>query len=70
MKKEIFKHKENDFLWKPTYEWYLKTAGIILVVLAVIFFVFNIILQPYMREINPVLTPWLVNDTNAKVMVK
>ncbi len=45
--------------WKPTYKWMGVTAGIILAFLIISFFVLNIVLKPYMREIPMDVTPWL-----------
>ena len=45
--------------WKPTYKWMGITTGIILTILIIMFFVLNILLKPYMREIPPEITPWL-----------
>ncbi|MCA6069524.1 MAG: hypothetical protein LE180_00105 [Endomicrobium sp.] len=36
--KKTLKHKESNVLYKPTYEWCLKTATIVLVSLAIVFF--------------------------------
>ncbi|MDR3256966.1 MAG: hypothetical protein LBT18_04925 [Endomicrobium sp.] len=49
----------NDILWKPTYKWYVKSIGIVLGILIITFFVLNIVLKPYMRNINHEITPWL-----------
>jgi len=46
-------------LWKPTWKWQLKTLAIIYSVLIVLFFVLNIVLKPYMRQIPKDITPWL-----------
>ncbi|MDR3253550.1 MAG: hypothetical protein LBT07_01120 [Endomicrobium sp.] len=63
------KDDENNILWKPTYKWYAKTAGIVLGVLVVVFFVLNIVLKPYMRDIDPDITPWL-NKSNKSTAVQ
>ncbi|MDR3306825.1 MAG: hypothetical protein LBS61_04070 [Endomicrobium sp.] len=59
--------REKDVLWKPSYEWYLKIFAIVLGTLTVLFFTLNIVLKPYMRQINPELTPWLNGGNSNKV---
>ncbi|MDR2251553.1 MAG: hypothetical protein LBD98_01765 [Endomicrobium sp.] len=59
--------REKDVLWKPSYEWYLKTFVIVLGTLTFLFFTLNIVLKPYMREICPELTPWLNGKNLSKV---
>jgi hypothetical protein len=36
--KRTLKYKESNVLYKPTYEWYLKTVAIVFVSLATVFF--------------------------------
>ena len=50
---------ENDAPWKPTYKGMAIAAGAILIALTIVFFVLNIVLKPYMRELPKELTPWL-----------
>ncbi|MCL2144928.1 MAG: hypothetical protein FWH43_05510 [Endomicrobia bacterium] len=45
--------------WKPAYKWMGITAGAILFFLVIMFFVLNIVLKPYMRELPSEITPWL-----------
>jgi hypothetical protein len=52
---------EPDF-WRPTYKWYAKVFGIIFGVLIAAFFILNILLKPYMRVIDPDITPWLHSE--------
>lgn len=59
MKEEIIKDNNEKTPWVPTYTWYAKIAGVILVVLLVTFFILNILLKPYMRERPAEITPWL-----------
>ncbi|MCL1972782.1 MAG: hypothetical protein FWG57_07340 [Endomicrobia bacterium] len=62
---DLLKSKNSDSVnapWKPTYKWMGVTAGIILVLLTVSFFVLNILLKPYMRERPAEITPWLSNS--------
>ncbi|MDR0398899.1 hypothetical protein [Candidatus Endomicrobiellum devescovinae] len=59
--------REKDVLWKPSYEWYLKTFAIVIGFLTVIFFTLNIVLKPYMRQISPEITPWLNGGNSSKV---
>ena len=54
-------------LWKPTYKWLAKTGGIILGIVIVLFFVFNIVLSPYMRKMPADVTPWLVSNPSQPV---
>ena len=49
----------SDTLWKPAWKWHLKTLAIIYSVLIVLFFVLNIVLKPYLRQIPKDITPWL-----------
>ena len=49
----------QDALWKPTWKWHLKTLAVIYSVLIVLFFVLNIVLKPYLRQIPKDITPWL-----------
>ncbi|MDR0618218.1 MAG: hypothetical protein LBG23_05645 [Endomicrobium sp.] len=58
---ENLKKSNKNLIWKPTYSWYGKVFVIIFVLLIVLFFVLNIVFKPYMRKINPELTPWLNN---------
>lgn len=53
------KSNDGDAPWKPTYKWMATVAGIILITLIVVFFVLNIVLKPYMRELPAEITPWL-----------
>jgi len=46
-------------MWTPTWQWHLKTLGMIYVGLIVLYFVLNALLKPYLREIPPEVTPWL-----------
>ena len=46
-------------LWKPTWQWHLKTLGIIYTLLIVVFFVTNWFLSPYLRDIPKEAVPWL-----------
>ena len=49
----------SDAIWKPTWKWHLKTLAVIYSVLIVLFFVLNIVLKPYLRQIPKDITPWL-----------
>ncbi|MDR2616678.1 MAG: hypothetical protein LBC22_02550 [Endomicrobium sp.] len=60
MSENLKKNKEMQ-VWKPTYSWYGKVFGTVFILLGISFFVLNIVLKPYMRKINPELTPWLNN---------
>ncbi|MDR2437581.1 MAG: hypothetical protein LBD17_05925 [Endomicrobium sp.] len=51
--------KDKYVLWNPSCSWYFKTFAIVIGVLIVLFFILNIALKPYMRQINPELTPWI-----------
>ena len=51
--------KPGNTPWQPTYKWMAIAASSILVVLIITFFVLNIVLKPYMREIPLEITPWL-----------
>jgi hypothetical protein len=55
------KEKMIDSVWNPTYGWYIKTTGVVLIFLVIIFFVLNMWLKPYMREIPHEIAPWLDN---------
>jgi len=46
-------------LWRPTLKWHLAVLGSIYAFLLVMFFVLNIFLKPYMRQIPADITPWL-----------
>jgi hypothetical protein len=59
--------RDKYILWRPSYLWYFKTSVVVLGVLAVIFFTLNIVLKPYMRQINPELTPWIKSASLKKV---
>jgi methionyl-tRNA synthetase len=50
--------------WKPTYRWMATVAAAILAFLITVFFVLNIFLKPYMREIPLSITPWLDKSKN------
>ena len=65
MKEEIIKDSSEKKPWAPTYIWYAKAAGVILAGLIVVFFILNIVLKPYMREIPAEITPWLKKDKPA-----
>lgn len=54
---------EGNTPWKPTYKWMGITAGVIFAVLVLAFFVLNIVLKPYMRQLPPEITPWLEKST-------
>jgi hypothetical protein len=60
MSKNLKKNSKVQ-VWKPTYSWYLRVFVIVFGLLLILFFILNIVLKPYMREINPELTPWLNN---------
>lgn len=57
-------------LWRPTWKWHLKTLSIIYAALLIIFFMLNILLKPYLRQIPKDITPWLnklpENNANEK----
>jgi hypothetical protein len=59
--------RDKYVLWRPSYLWYFKTFAIVLGVLIILFFILNITLKPYMRQINSELTPWLKNGNLNKV---
>ncbi|MCL2507518.1 MAG: hypothetical protein FWF00_07540 [Endomicrobia bacterium] len=63
---EINNEKEKIVAWQPTYKWLGTVAAIILASLIVIFFVLNIMLKPYMRQIPPEITPWLFDTWRSK----
>ncbi|MCX5779138.1 MAG: hypothetical protein NTU66_07990 [Elusimicrobia bacterium] len=46
-------------LWKPTWRWHLTALAAIYGFLIVLFFVLNIVLKPYLRQIPKDITPWL-----------
>jgi hypothetical protein len=46
-------------MWSPTWQWHLKTLGVIYAGLVVLFFLLNWLLKPYMRDIPAEITPWL-----------
>jgi hypothetical protein len=48
-------------LWQPTWKWHATVLAAIYGALLVLFFVLNIVLKPYMRQIPKDITPWL-ND--------
>ena len=50
-------------LWRPTMKWHLSVLGIIYVCLLGLFFVLNMLLKPYMRQIPKDITPWLQATT-------
>jgi len=52
-------------LWRPTWEWHLTVLGSIYGILLVVFFVLNIVLKPYMRQIPADITPWLKASPKA-----
>lgn len=52
-------NEETNTSWQPTFKWLAKVSGVIFIFLVLVFVIFNIWLSPYMREINPALTPWL-----------
>jgi len=58
-KEEKVLNEEAKTPWKPTYKWFAITGGSILAALIITFFVLNVLLKPYMREIPPEITPWL-----------
>jgi hypothetical protein len=52
--------KDTDLQpWVPTYKWFAKVAGAILVFLILVFIFGNIILKPYMNKAPMEITPWL-----------
>ena len=46
-------------VWRPTWNWHLRTLGIIYGILIVLFLLLNIVLKPYIRKIPEDITPWL-----------
>ena len=52
-------------LWRPTIKWHLAVLGSIYGVLLIVFFVLNIVLKPYMRQIPADITPWLKASSNS-----
>jgi len=46
-------------LWQPTWQWHIRTLGIIYVILIVLFFTMKSLLKPYVRHLPPDVTPWL-----------
>ena len=46
-------------LWRPNAKWHLAVLGSIYGLLLVLFFVLNIVLKPYLRQIPADITPWL-----------
>jgi len=62
-------NEQEAILWKPTYKWLAKVAGIIVVCIIVLFFALNVILRPYMRKIPIEITPWL-NHGNTSSSVQ
>ena len=46
-------------IWSPTWQWHLRTLGIIYGCLIVVYFFLNWWLGPYLRDIPPDVTPWL-----------
>jgi len=46
-------------LWQPTWNWHMKTLGIIYAIVLVLFFVLKGLLKPYVRHLPPEVTPWL-----------
>jgi hypothetical protein len=59
--------RKKDIFWRPFYSWYIKTCAVVLGVLTVLFFTLNIVLKPYMRQINLELTPWIKSGSLNKV---
>jgi hypothetical protein len=57
---------EGNTPWRPTYKWMGITSGIIFVFLIIAFFVLNIVLKPYMRELPHEITPWLKAKQESK----
>ncbi|MDR2860278.1 MAG: hypothetical protein LBV66_00400 [Elusimicrobiota bacterium] len=51
--------QDNESPWVPTYKWFGKVMGAILLFLVVVFILGNIILKPYMIESPMEITPWL-----------
>ena len=46
-------------MWEPTWQWHTKTLGIIYLSLIAVFFLLNMFLKPYLRNIPLEVTPWL-----------
>lgn len=46
-------------LWQPTWNWHLRTLGIIYAILIVLFFVTKSLLKPFVRKLPPEITPWM-----------
>lgn len=46
-------------VWSPTWQWHVKTLGIIYAVLIIVYFFVNWFLGPYLRDIPADVTPWL-----------
>jgi hypothetical protein len=46
-------------LWRPSWKWHATVLTVIYATLIVLFFVLNIVLKPYMRQIPKDITPWL-----------
>jgi hypothetical protein len=45
--------------WKPTYKWFAKVGGSVLLFLIIAFIIGNIVLKPYMVTPPMDITPWL-----------
>jgi hypothetical protein len=46
-------------IWSPTWQWHAKSLGIIYACLIIAYFLLNIFLKPYLRQIPMEVTPWL-----------
>ena len=46
-------------LWMPTWQWHVRTLGIIYVIVIILFFVTKSLLKPYVRQLPAEVTPWL-----------
>ncbi|MGA2089990.1 MAG: zinc ribbon domain-containing protein [Endomicrobiales bacterium] len=53
-------------MWQPTWRWYLTTLSTIYGILIVLFFVLNIVLKPYLRQIPKDITPWLKDTVKSE----
>lgn len=56
--------------WMPALNWLGKALLTILVCLTILFFLFNFLLKPYMRNIPVELTPWLDKTPQQTETVK
>lgn len=53
-------------MWQPTWRWHLQTLAVIYGLLVVVFFVMNIVLKPYLRQIPKDITPWLKDTVKTE----